>query len=81
MYIYSSYVHLRSYGSISVNQIVTKDTIIGYMGSSGCSSGPHLHWEIANCHWKSGGCSYDGYTARLINPSSLISFPGRWTNR
>lgn len=86
-YIYSSYVHLRSYGNISVGQIVTKDTIIGYMGTSGCSSGPHLHIEIANCHWKNGGCSYystknaPGYVDRLINPGNLVKFPSSWNNR
>ena len=86
-YIYSSYVHLSSYGNISVNQFVSKDTVIGYMGTSGCSTGPHLHLEIANCHWQGGGCNYYttkysvGYVDRLINPSTLITFPSRWSNR
>lgn len=81
-YIYSAYVHLSSYGNISTGMYVTKDTIIGYMGTTGCSTGEHLHLEMANCHWKNnGGCSYAGYTNSLINPSSLISFPSRWNNR
>lgn len=85
-YIYSSYVHLSSYGNISVNQFVTKDTVIGYMGTTGCSTGAHLHLEIASCHWKNdGGCLYDwgsnSYVNRLINPSTLINFPSRWNNR
>ncbi len=80
-YIYSSYVHLRSYGNINVGSLVSKDTIIGYMGTSGCSSGPHLHLEISSCHWKNGGCSYSAYTGRLINPGSLIKFPSNWNNR
>lgn len=80
-YIYSAYVHLRSYGNINVGTLVSKDTIIGYMGSTGCSSGSHLHLEIANCHWKNGGCSYSAYTGRLINPGSLIKFPSSWNNR
>lgn len=91
-YIYSSYVHLSSYGNISQGQRVSKDTIIGYMGTTGCSTGPHLHLEIASCHWKNnGGCVYsgyrlngryiEGYTDKLINPSSLITIPASWTNR
>ena len=71
----------------SSGQYVSRDKIIGYMGTSGCSSGEHLHLEIADCHWKDGGCSYYsnkyalGYVDRLINPGSLISFPGSWSNR
>ena len=86
-YIYSSYVHLRSYGNIRVNQYVSRNTVIGYMGTSGCSTGPHLHLEIADCHWQNGGCNYYtykdsiGYVDRLINPGDLITFPSRWSNR
>lgn len=81
-YIYSAYVHLRAYGNISVGQYVTRDTIIGYMGTSGCSTGPHLHLEMAYCHWmNNGGCTYNGYTNNLINPAEFVSFPGSWNNR
>ena len=80
-YIYSSYVHLSNYANIWVGQYVSKDTVIGYMGTTGCSTGEHLHLEIADCHWKNGGCSYGAYTNRLINPENLINFPGSWSNR
>lgn len=87
-YIYSSYVHLSSYANIYEGQFVTKDTLIGYMGNTGCSTGAHLHLEIASCFWKnSGGCLYEsnrngtGYLDRLINPSSLVKFPSSWNNR
>ena len=32
--------------NLSVNQVVNQNTRIGYMGSTGNSSGPHLHFEI-----------------------------------
>ena len=80
-FIYSSYVHLRSYGDIYEGMFVSQSTIIGYMGTSGCSTGPHLHLEIGTCFWKNGGCNYDTYKTRLLNPGNLISFPGSWTNR
>ena len=80
-FIYSSYIHLSSYANIWEGQYVTKDTIIGYMGTTGCSTGEHLHLEIPNCFWKNGGCSYGEYTSRMINPASLINIPGSWSNR
>ena len=80
-YIYSSYVHLSNYGNIWVGQYVSRDSVIGYMGTTGCSTGEHLHLEIADCHWKNGGCSYNAYTNRLIDPGNLINFPGSWSNR
>ena len=91
-YIYSSYVHLSGYANIYEGQFVSRDTVIGYMGNTGCSTGPHLHLEIAKCFWKNnGGCTYngyysngryiEGYTDKLINPSSLINIPGSWGNR
>ena len=90
-FIYSSYVHLRSYGNISEGSYVSKDTILGYMGTTGCSTGPHLHLEIADCHWQKGVCTYYsyksggqtilGYVDRLKNPANYVKFPSRWNNR
>lgn len=81
-YLYSSYVHLGSYGNISVGQFVTQDTIIGYMGNSGCSTGPHLHLELAKCFWKNnGGCTYDTYLTKLVNPKDIVTLPSNWNNR
>ncbi|MBQ6756969.1 MAG: peptidoglycan DD-metalloendopeptidase family protein [Oscillospiraceae bacterium] len=43
------YAHMQS-RSVKVGDKVTKGDLIGYTGSTGVSSGPHLHFEI----WKNG---------------------------
>ena len=79
-YIYSLYAHLSSY-AVREGQFVSSGTIIGYMGSTGCSTGPHLHMEVASCFWKNGGCTYEQYQGKLIDPKTLFSIPSRWNNR
>ncbi len=80
-YIYSSYVHLSSFANIHEGQFVSQSTLLGHMGTTGCSTGPHLHLEISSCFWKNGGCNYNTYKQRIINPASLIKLPGSWNNR
>lgn len=41
----SVYAHLNSI-SVEAGQFVTKQTILGYEGTTGTSTGPHLHFEI-----------------------------------
>lgn len=81
-YIYSTYCHFRAFGNIREGQIVTPYTKIGVMGSTGWSTGPHVHLEITTCDWHSGGgCTWATYQQRSINPSRLVNFPGSWNNR
>ncbi len=44
----SLYAHLKSY-NVSKGQRVSRGQVIGVMGSSGNSSGTHLHFEMSNC--------------------------------
>jgi murein DD-endopeptidase MepM/ murein hydrolase activator NlpD len=42
------YAHMRGQAMVSPGQQVKKGTKLGEMGNTGTSSGPHLHWEVAN---------------------------------
>ncbi|MCH5212824.1 MAG: peptidoglycan DD-metalloendopeptidase family protein [Oscillospiraceae bacterium] len=59
---YATYMHMR-YGSItvSVGQTVSRGTKIGMMGSSGNSSGQHLHFQLG----------YSSSNTINVNPDSL----------
>ncbi len=82
-YIYSTYAHLRSF-SVSKGQFVTHNTQLGLMGSTGNSTGPHLHMEITTCDWASdfGGCTWRNYAiSSSRNPRDYVAFPASWSNR
>jgi murein DD-endopeptidase MepM/ murein hydrolase activator NlpD len=40
------YGHLRPIRKARVGKAVRRGQVIGFMGSTGNSSGPHLHWEV-----------------------------------
>ena len=57
----SSYLHMLENLQVSVGQKVKAGQVIGYMGSTGMSTGPHLHFTIY----------YNGAT---VNPADYINF-------
>lgn len=74
-YLYSTYAHLSAW-YVNVGDIVSPDTVIGRMGSTGNSSGPHLHLEITTCDWNTGGgCTWAQYQRSTLNPRNYIGFP------
>ncbi len=81
-FIYSTYAHLRAW-YVNEGDFVTPATVIGLMGSTGYSTGPHLHLEITTCDWKSkgGGCTWSQYQRSTINPRRYIGFPSSWNSR
>lgn len=60
------YGHLSGYNT-SVGQSVKKGQVIGYMGTTGRSTGSHLHFEMHNTSWQ-------GQKVGLVNPLRYISF-------
>ena len=55
----SIYMHMTHY-IVSAGQYVNQGQVIGYMGSTGASTGPHLHFGIA-------------YNGTYVNPANYIS--------
>ena len=78
----SSYAHL-SKTLVKVGDIVSKDTVIGMMGSTGNSTGPHLHLAISTGLRFTEYRGQSAYVARTVNPRSLINLPskGSWKDR
>ncbi|HHW69542.1 MAG TPA: M23 family metallopeptidase [Tenericutes bacterium] len=50
---YTVYAHLSKFNNeLSVGSTVSRGNVLGYIGSTGYATGPHLHYEIwKNCHY------------------------------
>lgn len=55
----SVYMHMREAGIVRDGQRVTAGQRIGYVGSTGGSTGPHLHFELWTPNWFAGGHRFD----------------------
>ena len=73
--VFSQYAHVQPNIPVSVGQTVDTNTIIAYMGSTGYSTGCHLHLEMSEDYgWGYNG-KYNQYTSHIINPFKYVPRP------
>ena len=89
----SQYIHFSRYADIYVGMPVTENTVLGYMGSTGNSTGPHLHISVIDCGLYVPGdpnCydlnSFFNYNKRRFNEGyqgifEYIPVPYSWNSR
>lgn len=77
----TTYLHLKS-GSIrvKVGDNVTKNTILATMGTTGSSTGEHLHFSIATGLWTTDYVSYTTFVDRTVNPRDYVNFTSGYYN-
>lgn len=82
----SGYFHLSTI-NVSVGDIVTPNTVIGTVGGNSkyewwdtCSTGTHLHFQLARTNISSGPGFYTRFNAKHFNPRDVVNFPseGSW---
>jgi len=70
------YAHMATVGSVGIGQPVTKGQQIGVEGSTGRSSGPHLHYEMRGPTFAAGGPQAGAgldQTAEVYDPLKLTN--------
>ncbi len=68
------YLHMRNKPSVAIGSIA-KGTIVGYTGSTGESTGPHLHFDVNKSGLNSGIGASDSVNPQKFFPS--ITFSGK----
>jgi murein DD-endopeptidase MepM/ murein hydrolase activator NlpD len=76
--IYALYGHMNAQSFLSTGDFVSKGATIGYMGSTGYSTGPHVHFAIFSQSFEQNngneGCKNGGKSRTLCyDPSKYIS--------
>ena len=72
------YTHLQKKG-VASGKIVNPGDVVGYVGTSGSSTGPHLHFEIregiykSNAYFWNRGKDSNGQYPNSIDPSKFFS--------
>ena len=74
----SVFMHMQAAAYVAPNQRVEAGQLVGRVGSTGHSTGPHLHFERWAAHWYAGGHDYNPLSALLSwdrpeSPKSLVA--------
>jgi murein DD-endopeptidase MepM/ murein hydrolase activator NlpD len=74
--VYSLYGHLSQPSPLAVGTKVKKGQFIASMGSTGFSTGPHLHFMIISDTYEQYGpwCSYGNRQAKCYNPAKILGW-------
>lgn len=59
------YMHMQSPASVPAKARVAAGQQLGQVGTTGRSTGPHLHFEMWTQHWYDGGAAFDPLPALL----------------
>ncbi len=77
----SGYFHLATI-NVKVGDVVTYDTKIGTVGGNpkieywdNCSTGAHVHLQMATGHYLSDYYSYSSFTSHKMNPRNVVNAP------
>lgn len=71
--VYIRYAHLNSF-AVNVGDKVTSGQLIAYSGSTGNSTGPHLHYEVRNSNDFYGNSSNPTLNPKYYLPGTSLTF-------
>lgn len=84
----TQYLHLLRF-NVNVGDVVTANTIVGYVGGGRttqvydrCTTGAHLHFAIGSGWYLGNGyTSFSTWTNSCKDPKNLVYFPNKWSTR
>ncbi|MBO7481706.1 MAG: peptidoglycan DD-metalloendopeptidase family protein [Bacteroidales bacterium] len=68
------YMHLSKFGMYNVGDYVHQGDVIGYVGSTGWSTGPHLHYEVHENGKKINPLNFDPPPAEPVDSANMERF-------
>ncbi|MDL2262300.1 peptidoglycan DD-metalloendopeptidase family protein [Bacteroidales bacterium OttesenSCG-928-I21] len=83
--VYSTvYMHFSKFGKYNVGDYVSQGDIIGYVGSTGWSTGPHLHYEVHENGHQIDPLTFEPPSAEPVDSASMERFETekrKWIDR